>query len=412
MPGSLAEPHRPVQNAKTSVLKLAGCQALAMTGNSILFTVAALIGASLLTDKSWATFPLALLHLATLFTTIPASLWMARVGRKFGFATGIGIGMVGAGLGVYAIFVGSFVGFCGAMLLLGCFNGFVGYYRFAAAELASDSFRSMAISWVVAGGVVAAVLGPQLAIWAKDWFVEATFAGCLLTIILLQALSLPLLASVPLPRWQKIEQVEQGRPLLAIMQQPVFIVAVLGSMLGYGVMVLIMTSTPLAMVEHAFPFHQAAFVIQWHVLGMFAPSFITGALIVRFGLLNIILTGGILNIVCITINLLGISLMHYWSALLLLGIGWNFLFVGSTTLLTEAYRPAERAKTQAAHDFLMFSSVAASTVLSGGLLNHWGWQAVNWAGLPMIMLAVAAAFWLQRASPWQERARTPGSSPL
>lgn len=401
--GSLTETNLPLQNSKISVLKLASCQALAMTGNSVLFTVAALIGANLLTDKSWATLPLALLHLATLFTTIPASLWMARMGRKVGFATGIGMGMLGAGLGAYAIFAGSFVGFCLAMVLLGCFNGFVGYYRFAAAELASESFRSMAISLVVAGGVVAAVLGPQLATWTKDWFAEAPFAGCLLTIILLQAISLPLLASVPLPPWQKTEQVEQGRPLLTIIRQPVFVVAMLGSMLGYGVMVLIMTSTPLAMVEHAFPFHQAAFVIQWHVLGMFAPSFITGALIVRFGLLNIILTGGILNLICIAINLSGISLMHYWTALLLLGIGWNFLFVGSTTLLTEAYTPAERAKTQAAHDFLMFSGVAASTILSGDLLNRWGWQAVNWAGLPMVLLAFGAVFWLQKQrgrAPW------------
>ncbi|GAB4210552.1 MAG: MFS transporter [Synechococcales cyanobacterium] len=378
-----------------NVFKLVGCQALAMTGNSVLFTVAALIGANLVTDSRWATFPLALLHLGTMIVTIPASLAMAKWGRSRGFGGGILVGMAGASLGSYAVVAHSFILFCLAMFLLGAFNAFVGYYRFAAAEVATESFRSVAISLVVAGGVVAAILGPQLATWSRLLLSEAVYAGSLLVIIALQILSLPLLASVQFPDWTLQTHTETGRPLRQIMTQPVFAVAVVGSMVGYGVMVLIMTATPLSMVADHFPFEQAAFVIQWHILGMFAPSFITGSLIARFGVLTIMGVGGVLNLACITINLLGMSLGHYWGALLLLGIGWNFLYVGSTTLLTEAYAPPERLKTQAAHDFLMFSAVTVATLISGSALHMGGWPIVNWLGLPLVVTSLVVTLWLR-----------------
>ncbi|MBD3880390.1 MFS transporter [Phormidium tenue FACHB-886] len=386
-----------MNQAKKTVFLLALCQALAMTGSIVLFTTAALIGSTLATDKSLATLPLAILQLATMLTTIPAALILKRWGGR-GFVIGVLVGLAGAGLGIYAVFTGSFVLFSIATLLYGIFNGFVGYYRFAAADVATEAFRSRAISFVIAGGIIAAILGPELATWTKDWL-PATFAGGLVAIALLQILTLLLLVWVDLPPLSQQKYHEAGRGLGAIVQQPVFIVAVLGSMIGYGVMALLMTATPLAMVAVQHPFRTAASVIQWHVLGMFAPSLGTGYLIARFGVLRIILVGIVLNGLCIAINLAGTDAPYFFAALLLLGIGWNFMFIGSTTLLTEAYTPAERAKTQATHDFLMFSFVAFTTFLSGRLLNDWGWATVNYTGLALIAVVLVAVlyFWQRRS---------------
>jgi predicted MFS family arabinose efflux permease len=378
------------------VLLLALCQALAMTGNTVLFTVAALVGQSLATDKPLATLPLALLHLATMSTTIPASLIMGRVGRQSGFIIGILIGLAGSGLGICAIVAHSFVLFCSAAILFGSFNSFVGFYRFAAIEVATEAFRSQAISLVLAGGVLAAISGPQLANWSKDWLQPATFAGSLVIIGILQLASLGFLLMLKLPRLTKDNHSGRGRSLSVIMRQPVFIVAVLCSMFGYGVMVMVMTATPLAMVADAHPFHEAATVIQWHVLGMFAPSFLTGFLIARFGVLNILTSGAVISLLCLAINLWGTGLLTFTVALMLLGVGWNFLFIGSTTLLTEAYAPMEKAKTQAIHDFLMFFFIACSTMLSGSIFQTWGWKAVNLVGLPMALIILLAIIWLRQ----------------
>ncbi|NJN86399.1 MAG: MFS transporter [Leptolyngbyaceae cyanobacterium SL_7_1] len=393
-----------MNQARKAVFLLALCQALAMTGSIVLFTIAALIGSTLATDKSLATLPLALLQLATMLTTIPAALILKQWGRKFGFIVGVLVGLIGAGLGVYAVFTGSFVLFNLATLLYGIFNGFVGYYRFAAADVATEAFRSRAISFVIAGGILAALVAPALATWTKDWL-PVTFAGGLVTIALLQLLTVLLLSLVDLPPLTQQKHLERARGLGAIAQQPVFIVAVLGSMVGYGVMALLMTATPLAMVAVDHPFHTAAAVIQWHVLGMFVPSLFTGYLIARFGVLTIILLGIGLNGVCMAINLAGTDASHFFSALLLLGIGWNFMFIGSTTLLTQAYTPAERAKTQATHDFLMLSFVAFTTFLSGRVLNNWGWVEVNYIGLALMAVALLAVLYLQhgRSTPYSKQ---------
>lgn len=404
---------------KQNVALLLGCQALSATCVTVLFTVAALVGDRLVTDKSLTTLPLALFQVAVMLATIPISMLMQRRGRRFGFGVGTLVGMAGAGLGAIAIVQQSFLLFCGAMVLLGIFNGAVGFYRFAAADAASESFRAQAISLVVAGGVVAALVGPRLAIVSQDWLTDAVFAGCLLSIIGLQVLTLGLLAMVRFPgsgaeaatgEVRSAEtgaggaiappamhlQADTGRAIAVIMKQPIFRVSVLGSMVGYGVMVLVMTATPLAVVAVPHPFHQAATVIQWHVLGMFAPSLVTGFLIARFGVVTIILCGVALNFLCVAINLAGMGMAHFLVALTLLGIGWNFMFVGSTTLLTESYRPAEKAKTQAAHDFLMSGFVVISTFLSGHLFNRYGWATVNLAVVPPLAIALGALLWLQR----------------
>jgi MFS family permease len=379
-----------------NVALLAFCQALAMTSVSVLFTVAALIGRNLTADESLATLPLALLQVAVMLTTIPASLLMRRLGRRWGFVTGTLIGTVGAGVGVAAVLIESFPLFCLATILMGIFSGFTGFYRFAAADAASDAFRAQAVSLVIAGGVVAALTGPQLANWAKDWFSTALFAGSLVPIIGLQLVTLVLLQGIDIPPLSVAEQQEQGRSLPQIMQQSVFIVAALGSTVGYSIMVLLMTATPLTMVAMQHPFDSAATVLQWHILGMFAPSFFTGFLIARFGVLTIIISGIGLNLACIAVNFLGTSVEHFLVALTLLGVGWNFMFIGSTTLLTQTYTTAEKAKTQAIHDFITFTCVAIATFLSGQILSHLGWAAVNYAALPALVFIFIAVLWLRQ----------------
>lgn len=410
---------------KQNVALLSLCQALAMTSMTVLFTVAALVGNALVEDDSLATLPLAVMQVAVMLATIPASILMQRRGRRFGFATGTLIGIAGIGLAVAAVLIRSFPLFCAGTILMGVFSGFSGFYRFAAAEAASSSFRAQAISLVVAGGVIAAVLGPNLASLAKDAIAQAEFSGSLLSIVGLQILILLLLMGLRLPAPKQLAMQEgipadrrqpiaagrspskpEGRSLSQILRQPVFIVAALGSSVGYGVMALLMTATPLAMTATHHPFHSAAFVIQWHVLGMFAPSFFTGFLIARFGILNIILAGVALNLASVAIALSGVTLPHFLIALTVLGLGWNFMFVGSTTLLTETYTPAEKAKTQAAHDFLMFGAVAGFTFLSGHLLNGFGWAVVNYAALPLLLVTLGAVLWLKS----RERTNFPRSS--
>ena len=379
-----------------SVTLLALCQSLAMTVNTVLITVAALIGFALASDKALATLPLALQQIATATTTIPAALLMRRLGRRVGFLVGALIGCASAGVSIYSLQIQSFELFCLAIGLNGIANGFVGYYRFAAAEAAPPTFRAQAISWVVAGGVAAAIAGPWLTMRSQVWFPSELYQGALLIILSLQIVAMVLLLGVKLPSLSAEDRYQTGRPLAQIVRQPVFIVAVLGSMSGYGVMALVMTATPLAMAAVEHPFTLTATVIQWHVLGMFAPSLAMGWLIRRFGVLTILMTGAVLNLLCLGLNLMGVSFGHFAVALLLLGVGWNFMFVGATTLLTEAYTPVEKAKTQATHDFLMFGFVACSTFLSGHIFYRYSWSWINTLGWPPILLALVAVLWFQR----------------
>jgi MFS family permease len=376
-----------------NVVLLAICQALAMTGMTMNMTVTALAGKDLAPDASLATLPLALQFTATMLTTVPASLYMRQVGRRLGFATGVLIGVTGAVLGVAAIFANAFVLFCLASMLIGSFQGFAVLYRYAAADTASDTFRPRAISLVLAGGVVAALIGPELAKLSFDWFAPILFAGSFVAIAVVQSISLLFLAFVEIPRPSIEERSNSGRPLLEIMRQPVFLVAVFGAMIGYGSMTFVMTATPLAMIDCGFEFGDAAFVVQWHAVGMFAPSFFTGSLIQRFGVIRIMLTGVVAYIACAAINLSGIELLQFFSGLVLLGIGWNFLFIGGTTLLTESYRPEERAKVQGVGDFLVFSMSTLAAFSSGAINHAFGWQAVNLGLLPLAVAVGIALLW-------------------
>jgi len=278
-------------------------------------------------------------------------------------------------------------------VLIGLFNGFGVYYRFAAVDAADEAYKSRAISYVMAGGVIAAVVGPNLANWTQTW-AELPFAGSYLTLSAIYLLSMLALPWLRIPPPTQSEQVAEGRPLAIIIKQPVFLVALVGAMLGYGVMSLVMTATPLAMKHSQIDFSDTAFVIQWHVLGMYAPSFFTGHLIRYFGVLRIMLTGVILYAVTVATNLSGTGLWDYWLALLLLGIGWNFLFVGGTTLLTDSYRSEEKAKVQALNDFLIFTTVTLASVSAGALQYKLGWQAVNMLVVPMLLIILMSIVWL------------------
>lgn len=382
--------------ARRNIFLLAVCQALFVTSNAVVITTSALAGQAIAPVSGLATLPIGLQFVATMATTMPASFLMKQIGRQGGFMAGAALAVAAGVLGWFAIMRADFQLFCLAGVLYGGFMGFAQYYRFAAADAASDAFRSRAISYVLAGGVVAAVAGPELAKATNALFAPTLFAGCYLAIAALGLATIGILALVDIPRPDAAERRHAGRPLGEIARQPRFVVALTAGMVSYGAMVLVMTATPLAMVACAFGFADTAFVIQWHALGMFAPSFVTGRLIDRFGALRVITAGCGLILACVAINLSGVELVQFWAALLLLGVGWNFMFVGATSLLTTTYHPAEKAKVQALNDLSVFSTVAVAS-LSSGALQHWiGWDAVNLAVVLPLVAALGLTLWLQR----------------
>ncbi|MGI9436484.1 MAG: MFS transporter [Geminicoccaceae bacterium] len=381
-----------------NVLLLAVCQALLATGNAVVITTSALVG-QILGPEGLATLPLFLQFVAVMAIALPASFLMKRIGRRPGFAVGACFA-IGAGLmGWVAILIGSFWLFCLASAGYGVFMGFGMYYRFAAADVAEPAFRPRAISYVLAGGVVAAIAGPELAKATAELFAPALFAGCFAAIAVLGAATVLVLSFVTIPPPGEEERSGRGRPLSAIVRQPAFLVALGGAALAQGAMVLVMTATPLAMALCGHAFNDTAFVIQWHVLGMFAPSFFTGHLIGRFGTLNIMVAGAGLMLACLGVALSGVEIVQFWAALVLLGVGWNFMFIGGTTLLTTTYSPPEKAKVQALNDLLTFATAALASLCSGILHHLIGWQAVSLSMILPLLAMMAAIFWLKRHDP-------------
>ena len=391
---------------KRNVALLAAGQAVMMTGSVLLFATGSLVGHQLAGNKALATLPLALQMAASLAVIIPASFLMARIGRRAGFLLGAVLGMGGAALGTYAILGGHFALFCLAAALIGLFTGIGNYFRFAAVDAASVEYRARAISYVLAGGVIAALIGPNLGHWGERLLPGTAFAGAYLALVGLYALVFLLLTRLDIPRPQAFDA-SLGRPLVTILRQPVVMVAVITGALSYGVMALIMTATPLAMHGQLHSYHDTAFVIEWHVLGMFAPSFVTGRLIQRFGVWNIMMTGALLTIACLAINLAGTSVSHFWVALFLLGVGWNFLFIGATNLLTTGYAPAEQAKVQAGNDFVVFGITTLAVLSAGVLQHHFGWRMVNLGVIPGILVILVALVWLRYSAPGHEAAAPP-----
>jgi len=379
-------------STKRNVALLAACQALLFTNNSTLIAINGLAGLALAPYIGLATLPVTFWVLGGAIGTMPASLHMKRVGRQRGLTTGTLWGIVGALICASAIWAQSFWLLCFGTLVFGVYNAYGQYYRFAAADVASGDFKPVAISLVLAGGLVGGILGPTSSRWTIG-LLSPKFMAAYLVLIGFAVITMLLLRLIRIPTPSAAEQSAAGRPLREIAAQPKFIVAVLAGAIGYGVMNFLMTSTPIAMQACGHPFGDAAFVISSHVVAMFAPSFFTGRLIRRFGVVPVMLTGAALNLACIGAALAGLAVANFWWSMVLLGVGWNFLYIGGTTLLTDTYRPEERAKAQGANDQTIFIMMVISSFTSGMTVTSAGWERVNLMALPLIALVAAALIW-------------------
>ena len=386
-----------MDTARKNVALLSACQGLLLTNNSVLITVNALAGYALAPDKALATLPVTAYFVGSALTTLPVSLLMKRIGRRGGFTAGGICGILGSMLCAWAIFSANFWLLCSGTLVLGVYFAAGQYYRFAAADAVPVDFKSKAISLVLAGGIVGGFIGPETSKLTMDLLADHIYGGAYLSLIGFALLAITLLHWIDIPPLSAEERKAVGRPFAAIARQPAFLVAALSGMVGYGVMNLLMTATPLAMVACQHPFSDAAFVIQWHIVAMFAPSFVTGTLIQRFGLMTVMIAGVVLNIACVAVALAGVDVMNFWLAMVLLGMGWNFMYVGATALLTECHAPAERAKVQGVNDAAIFLTMVVSSASSGALFTYQGWQTMNIVAVPFLLLAGAAMVWLALA---------------
>jgi predicted MFS family arabinose efflux permease len=384
-----------VRTSRRDIFLLACCQALLLINASGLIAMNGLVGFSLAGHKTLATLGATTYVLGSALATMPMSLWMARVGRRAGFMAGALINIVGCALGALALEMRSFPLFCAATGIIGIYNAVGLQYRFAAAEVAAPGDRAKAISLVLAGGVAGGLLGPQSARIGRDLF-ATPFEGSFVILAAVALVALAVQSRVHVPAPVRDEGAGRGRPLRVIARQPAFVVAVLAGALGYGLMNLLMTATPIAMDFCGHPFGAAALVIEWHVVAMFAPGFLTGSLIRRFGVLRVIVAGAVLTAFATLVALDGISVAHFVAALALVGIGWNFMYTGGTTLLTETYLPHEKARTQGLNDFIVFATMGVSSAASGALVTTSGWETMNRAALPVLALIALAALWLQR----------------
>jgi len=384
-----------VQTSRRDIFLLACCQALLLINSSGLVAMNGLIGFSLAQTKALATFGATTYVLGSALATMPMSLWMERVGRRTGFMTGALINVAGCAIGAYALSIRNFALFCVATGVIGIYNAVGLQYRFAAAEVATAADRARAISLVLAGGVVGGLIGPQSARVGRDLF-ATPFLGSFLVLALFALVALAVQSRVHVPRPSHEERTATGRPLGQIVRQPSFVVAVLAGALGYGLMNLLMTATPIAMNFCGHPFAATALVIEWHVVAMYAPGFVTGSLIRRFGTLRIILSGVAVTAIATFVALDGNSIAHFVAALVLVGLGWNFMYTGGTALLTETYAPSEKARTQGLNDFIVFATMGLSSLASGALVTTGGWEVMNRAALPVLGVIAAGVLWLMR----------------
>jgi MFS family permease len=372
---------------------LALCQGLFLTNNVTFIAINGLVGLALAPLGWMATLPVMGYVVGGALSTGVVSRTQQRFGRKRSFQSGLAIALLSALLCAGAAATRSFWLLCFSTVVAGYYNANAGLYRFAAAELAGSSAPEKAVSWVMAGGLLGAVVGPNLAARTRNLF-EVPFVGAYLSLALVALLAFVALSFIDFPAPAEKKASEGGRPLGEIMKQPVFIVAAASGALGYGVMNLLMAATPIAMQQCSLPFSDAAFVLEWHVIGMFAPGFFTGSLIKRFGTLPVMAVGVGLLLVCIVVALSGVELHHFLIALFTLGLGWNFVFTGSTTLSLAAYSPQERDRAQGALNFFVFATLAISSFSSGVLVTTQGWQLLNYGSLLPVALTAAAIAWL------------------
>ncbi len=372
-----------------TVWGLALAQALLTTGNILLVAVSALIGKQLASHPALVTAPVASQFLGLILATLPAAFLMQKLGRKKVFVIGNVFGIIGALVAIQALLSASLLLFTLGIFLTGIAIGIAQQYRFAALDECRAESHAKAISVVMSGGVLAAFIGPNLAIWSQNWFSQNVYVGAFVGLAVLYVLALLLIVCLPLKSHTLTKQASaEVRTYRELWQQPLFVAAIASGAIGYGVMVFLMTATPLAMHHHDYAFPDIAVVIQWHVLGMFVPSFFTGHLIKKHGLKPIIMLGCTLLIISALINLFGQSYVHFFTSLVLLGIGWNFTFIGATQLVSLTYRPQEKGKVQGMNDFLVFTTAAIASLFAGQTVETIGWIWVNLISLPLIVVAM------------------------
>jgi MFS family permease len=373
--------------ARSNVVRLAAAQALTGANSAVIFATGSIIGATLAPDMSLATVPLSMYVVGIAAGTLPTGAIARAHGRRVAFIIGTGCGMLTGLLAAFAILRGSFVLFCCATFLGGLYGAVSQSYRFAAADGASAAYRPKAVSWVMAGGVFAGVFGPQLVQWTMDIWPPYVFAFSFVVQAMVALIAMAILAGVDAPK-PAPSDFHGGRPLLEIVRQPRFLAAAICGIVSYPMTNLVMTSAPLAMKLCGLGVSDSNFGIQWHIVAMYGPSFFTGSLIARFGAPKIVAIGLLLEACAATIGLSGITAMHFWATLIVLGVGWNLSFVGASALVLETHRPQERNKVQAFNDFLIFGVMALGSFSSGQLLANYGWSAVNLVVYPPVLLGL------------------------
>ena len=387
--------------ARRQILLLVTCQALLYVNNVTLIAVNGLVGMALAPTPLLATLPVTTYIVGAALTTLPASLAMGRWGRRAGFMFGTTMGFLGTSIAAVGVFTASFVLLCSGTFVVGLYNAFAQYMRFAAADVAdayAPDLKERAISWVLAGGLAGGIIGPQISKLTRD-ALPTSFAGTYLALSVVALIACIVASRLHIPPLHHAAGSGTARSLKAIAAQPAFIVAVLVGAVSYGAMNLLMTATPLAMKVCGFGYPQAADVIMWHVIAMFAPGFFTGALLRRFGKEKVMLVGCALMFVTVAVAHAGLTYWHFWIALFALGIGWNFMFTGATAMLTSTYRPAEKARVQGINDLAVFLTMISSSAASGALLSATGWTDLNLYSLPAIALATVSLLWLHFRRP-------------
>ena len=379
--------------ARRTVLRLATAQALAGANASVIFATGSILGAMLAPDKSLATLPLTVLMLGVAAGAIPTGMIARKFGRRAAFVTGAGMGVMTGLLGGIAALIGSFWLFCAAAFCAGYYTSAVQSFRFAATDVASPGFRPRALSLVMAGGVFAGVLGPQLVTWTMNLWAPYLFAASYFAQAGVALVAMLVLAGVDLPK-PRVEDRHAGRPMAEIAAQPYFIAAVICGVVAYVLMNLVMTSTPLAMKMCGLPVAASNWAIQWHIVAMYGPSFFTGSLIKRFGAPTIVATGLMLTVAAAFAGLAGTSEAHFMTDVVLLGLGWNFGFVGASSMVLETHREEERTRVQSFYDFLVFGCTAVGSLSSGQILTYHGWDAVNLTVFPPVAVAATALLFI------------------
>src|ERR1700704_5767415 len=387
--------------ARSNVIRLAAGQALTGANSAVIFATGSIIGATLAPDVSLATVPISVYVVGLAAGTLPTGAISRAYGRRAAFIIGPGCGVLTGVVGALAILHGMFWLFCCATFLGGLYGAVAQSYRFAAADGASAAYRPKALSWVMAGGVFAGVLGPLLVQWTMDVWPPYLFAFSFVVQAVVALVAMAILAGVDAPKPMPADM-HGGRPLFEIARQPRFMAAALCGVVSYPMMNLVMTSAPLAMQMCGLSVSDSNFGIQWHIVAMYGPSFFTGSLIARFGAPKVVALGLVLEATGAAIGLSGITAMHFWATLIVLGVGWNFGFVGASALVLETHRPQERNKVQAFNDFLVFGMMAVGSFSSGQLLASYGWSAVNMVVFPPVLLGLAV---LSFASFTKRRAR-------